>query len=44
MTPAVFLICCMLCGAECKSVVHVLWECSTYSNCRDNFQEALKQV
>ena len=20
----------MLCGAECKSVVHTLWECSTY--------------
>ena len=35
---------CMLCGAECESVVHVLWECSTYSTCRDNFQEALKQL
>ena len=22
--------------------VHVLWECSSYSICRDNFQEALK--
>ena len=33
---------CTLCGAECESVVHVLWECSTYSTCRDNFQEALK--
>ena len=33
-----------LCGAECESVVHVLWECSTYSTCRDNFQEALKQL
>ena len=35
---------CTLCGAECESVVHVLWECSSYSNCRDNFQEALKQL
>ena len=33
---------CTLCGAECESVVHVLWECSSYSTCRDNFQEALK--
>ena len=31
-------------GAECESVVHVLWECSSYSPCRDNFQEALKQL
>ena len=31
-----------MCGAECESVVHVLWECSSYSACRDNFQEALK--
>ena len=22
---------CTLCGAECESVVHVLWECSSYS-------------
>ena len=22
----------------------MLWECSTYSTCRDNFQEALKQL
>ena len=35
---------CMLCGAECESVVHVLWECSSYSTCKDNFQEALKQL
>ena len=28
----------LLCGAECESVVYVLWECSTYSTCRDNFQ------
>ena len=35
---------CMLCGAECESVVHLLWECSSYTACRDNFQEALKQL
>ena len=35
---------CTLCGAECESVVHVLWECSSYNACRDNFQEALKQL
>ena len=28
---------CTLCGAECESVVYMLWECSTYSTCRDNF-------
>ena len=22
----------------------MLWECSSYSTCRDNFQEALKQL
>ena len=27
---------------EC--IVHKLWECSSYSACRDNFQEALKQL
>ena len=35
---------CTLCGDECESVVHVLWECSTYSTCRDNLQEVLKQL
>ena len=25
-------------------MVHVLWECSRYSTCRDNFQKALKQL
>ena len=32
---------CTLCGTECESVVHVLWECC--SN-RENFQEVLKQL
>ena len=26
---------CSICGAECESVVHVLWECPAYSSCRD---------
>ena len=32
---------CTLCAAESESVVNVLWECSSYSTCRDNVQEAL---
>ena len=28
---------CVLCGAVCESVVHVLWECSAYSNIRGTF-------
>ena len=27
----------MECGAECESVVHVLWECSAYSSSRASF-------
>ena len=26
-----------LCGAEGESVVHMLWECSSYSTCRNTF-------
>ena len=25
---------CTLCGAECESIVHVLWECSAYDSNR----------
>ena len=32
---------CALCGAECESVVHVLWECSAYSNIRGMFVDKL---
>ena len=32
------------CVVLSASVVHVLWECSSYSTCRNNFQEALKQL
>ena len=31
---------CMLCGAECEGVVHVLWECSAYSSMSDFCGEA----
>ena len=33
-----------VCGAECVSVVHVLWECSAYSTYRDKFREELKEL
>ena len=33
-----------MCGAECESVVYMLWECSAYSTCLDNFMEDLKQL
>ena len=35
---------CSMCGAECERVVHVLWECSAYSACQDNFREELKEL
>ena len=35
---------CTLCGAECKSVVHVLWECPAYSNCRLTFLKKLQEL
>ena len=31
------LSCCVFNGAECESVVHVLWECSAYSSSRASF-------
>ena len=33
-----------LCGAECESVVHVLWECPACSNCRLTFLEKLQEL
>ena len=30
---------CKLCGDECESVVHVLWECPAYDTIRDTFME-----
>ena len=35
---------CVLGGAECESVVHVLWECSSYSNIRGTFVEKLREL
>ena len=35
---------CTLCGAECESVVHVLWECSAYSSSRVSFMVKLEQL
>ena len=35
---------CTLCGAECESVVHVLWECSTYDSSRVIFVEHLREL
>ena len=28
---------CILCGPECESVVHVLWECPAYNDKREGF-------
>ena len=33
----------MLCGNECESVSHVLWECSAYSNSRADFLLKLQE-
>ena len=33
-----------LCGAECESVVHVLWECSAYSSSRASFLLKLEEL
>ena len=35
---------CTLCGAECESVVHVLWECTAYSSSRASFMEKLHEL
>ena len=35
---------CALCGAECESVVHVLWECSAYSSSRASFLLTLEEL
>ena len=34
----------VLCGAECESVVHVLWEYSAYSNIRGIFVGKLQEL
>ena len=35
---------CTLCGAECESVVHVLWKCSAYSSSRASFLLKLEEL
>ena len=35
---------CTLCGCECESVTHVLWECFVYSNIRNNFMAKLNEI
>ena len=35
---------CTLCGAECESVVHVLWKCTAYSSSRASFTEKLQEL
>ena len=34
---------CVLCGNECESVRHVLWECSAYSSSRADFLFKLQE-
>ena len=34
---------CVLCGNECESVSHVLWECSAYTNSRADFLLKLQE-
>ena len=35
---------CTLCGAECESVVHVLWECPAFSNCTLTFLKKFQEL
>ena len=35
---------CVLCGAECESVVHVIWECPVYKDSRDAFMAKLQNL
>ena len=34
---------CVLCGDECESVVHVLWECPAYKDSREEFLAKLRE-
>ena len=33
-----------MCGAACESVVHVLWECPVYRQCRASFIDKLRSL
>ena len=35
---------CTLCGTECESVVHALWECSAYSSSKASFMVKLEEL
>ena len=35
-------VCCVLCGDECESVSHTLWDCSAYTSIRAQFLLKLK--
>ena len=35
---------CKLCGDECESVVHVLWECPVYDSIRNTFMGELDKL
>ena len=35
---------CVLCGDECESVVHVLWECPAYKDSREEFMIKLRST
>ena len=35
---------CILCGDECESVVHVLWECPAYNDSREEFMDKLRPL
>ena len=33
---------CVLCGDECESIVHILWECPAYKDSREAFMNELR--
>ena len=35
---------CSICGAECESVVNVLWECPAYTLCREAFKAKVQEL
>ena len=35
---------CIICGNECESVTHVLWECPAYRSCREHFSGELQEL
>ena len=35
---------CVLCGDECESISHTLWDCSAYTSIRAQFLQKLKAI